>query len=1235
MRYIFGDYTLDAERYELRQAGRLVPLEPRVFDLLAYLVQHPGRTVLTEELLTQLYPNEFAPVERLTNAVAQARRVLHDTAQTQHSIQTVRRRGYRFCVPVTLQPGAADLSAPPASDTLEAGVGQATVQANALASPPPLPLDLPPAPPPAAPRAGMLSSPGPGMPQAERRQLTVLVCRLVRVAERAAPLDPEEQHEVAEDYAQMGAEVVHRFDGYSVPQDQGDRLVVYFGYPRAHEDDARRAVHAGLSIVEAMAQLNRRWTRDRGVQLGVRIGIHTGVVVVGARGQDGREAFTRGNTSTIADQVQGLASPDTVVISATTLRLVERYVDAQALGTYILEDLAEPVAVYQILQAWATQTEFGTAGITGLTPLVGREQELALLRARWAQVQNGWGQVVLLSGEPGIGKSRLVQEFKEYLVGEAYTPIECHASSYHQQSAFYPVVEHIQRWLQWRKDATPEAKLRTLEAMLGAYNFALEEVVPLFAGLLSLPLADRYTPLTLTPEAQKQKTLEALLIWLLREMERQPVCLLLEDLHWVDPSTLEWLSLLIDQLPTTRVLLLLTFRPEFQPPWAVRSHLTHVTLGRLSPRQTEGMIGQVVGGKPLPAEVMHQVVATTDGVPLFVEELTKMVVELGLVKEGKGRYELTGLLPSLAIPTTLHDSLMARLDWLGAAKQIAQLGAVVGREFTYEVLQAVSPMEAAVLQQGLAQLVGAELLYQRGLPPQAQYRFKHVLIQEAAYQSLLRGTRRQYHQQIAQVLEERFPETAVTLPELLAHHYTESGLPAQAIPYWQRAGQHAVERSANLEAISHLTKGLEMLKTLPETPECNQQELALQLARGAPLLMIKGHSSPDVEHAYTRAYELSQQVGESSQRFSALVGLWRFCLSRSRLQKARELGEQCFALAQRIQDPVLLQESYMMVGVALFYLGELVAARAHLEQGIALYDPQRSRARIFSGGTDPGVGCLSSISRVLWLLGYPDQAIIRSQEALTLAQKLSHAYSLGLALFFAAVLHRCRLEMQLVQERTEAIIALSSQQGFVRWLGGGMCLQGWTLAEQGSVEEGIVQLCQGLATWRTMGGELGLPHNLAMLAEAYGRGGQAEEGLRVLAEALAIVHKNGERQYEAELYRLKGELLLQQAMGRSKTCTAAMETSMVAEAERGRATHASPPQTEAETCFRQALNISHHQRAKSLELRAAMSLSRLWQQQGKRAEARQMLTGVYSWFTEGFDTPDLQKAKALLEAFSR
>jgi adenylate cyclase len=443
-----------------------------------------------------------------------------------------------------------------------------------------------------------------------------------------------------------------------------------------------------------------------------------------------------------------------------------------------------------------------------------------------------------------------------------------------------------------------------------------------------------------------------------------------------------------------------------------------------------------------------------------------------------------------------------------------------------------------------------------------------------------------------------------------------------------------MERSANIEAVSHLTQALEVLKTLPETPERGQLELTLQLALGAPLLMIKGHSAPDVEHTYTRAYELSQQVGDGPQRFSALVGLWRSYLSRSRLRKAYELGEQCFTIAQDIQDPALLQGAHMMLGAASLYLGELCSACKHLEQGITLYDPQRHRSWIFSSGNDPGVICLSWASWMLWLLGYPNQALSRSQEALALAQKLSHAYSLGFALFYSAALHRCRREAQLVQERSRALIELSNQQGFVRWMGLGMCMHGWALAELGSSKEGILQLRQGLSMWRNMGGAQGLPHILAMLAEAYGRAGQAVEGLHVLAEALAIVHENGERHYEAELYRLKGELLLQQAIGRDVTCIAPMETSMVAEAKGVGATYEPLLQTEVETCFHQALDVSSHQCAKSLELRAAMSLSRLWQQQGKPAEAHQILTRIYGWFTEGLNTPDLQEAKALLEALA-
>ena len=561
---------------------------------------------------------------------------------------------------------------------------------------------------------------------------------------------------------------------------------------------------------------------------------------------------------------------------------------------------------------------------------------------------------------------------------------------------------------------------------------------------------------------------------------------------------------------------------------------------------------------------------------------------------------------------------MARLDRLGPAKEIAQLGAALGREFSYEVLHVVSPLDEASLQQRLWQLVEAELLYQRGLPSQATYLFKHALIQEAAYQSLLKSTRLQYHRQIAQVLEERFPETKETQPELLAHHYTAASLIAQAIPYWQRAGQRATRRSANVEAISHLTKGLELLKTLPDTPEHTQQELTLQLALGGPLMATKGLAAPEVGKAYDRARELCQQAGETPQLVPVLVGLGIFYRQRGEFQTARELGELCLALAQREAEPALLLQAHGALGVPLFYLGELAAARAHLEQGSALYNPQQHRSLAFRYGLDPGVNCLI-VAWPLWLLGYPDQALKKSHEALNLAQELSHPYSLAYALQNATRLHRFRGEAQAAQERAEALLALSSDQAFTQWVACGTMMRGWALAEQGQGKEGIVQIRQGLAAYRATGAELWRSRHLALLAEAYGKAGQAEEGLTALAEALDAVDRTGERMYEAELYRLKGELSLKSRQVKDKSKTSQGKSEV---------------EQEAEECFWKAVEIAQKQQAKSLELRAVMSLARLWQQQNKKDEARQMLAEIYGWFTEGFDTKDLQEAKALLEELS-
>jgi predicted ATPase len=690
----------------------------------------------------------------------------------------------------------------------------------------------------------------------------------------------------------------------------------------------------------------------------------------------------------------------------------------------------------------------------------------------------------------------------------------------------------------------------------------------------------------------------------------------MEDLHWVDPSTLELLSLLVDQGPTARILTLFTFRPDFSPPWTGRSHLTQVTLHRLPRPQAVEVIRQVAHGKALPPEVVEQIVAKTDGVPLFVEELTKMVLESGLLQEREDRYALTGPLPSLAIPATLHDSLMARLDRLATVKALAQLGATLGREFAYELLRAVAPWDEETVRRGLQQLVEAEFLYQQGLPPQATYVFKHALIQDAAYQSLLKSTRQQYHQHIAQVLEAGFPAMAETQPELLAHHYTEAGLLAQALPYWQRAGQRASERSAHVEAISHLTTALALLTSLPDGPERTQQELALLTALGVPLVLTRGHAAPEVETTYARARELCRQLGDAPQLFSVLLGLIRFYFHRGELATAHDLGEQLLRLAERLDDAGLRVRARMMLAEVLLWRGEFARARGHAEQGLALYDPQQHRDHVFRFGNDSGVGCHVVGAMALWALGYPDQALRRSEAGLTLAQELAHPFTLGLALQYAARVHQLRREIAFIHERTEALIALATEQGFAMWTVRGPILRGWALAAQGQAADGLAQIRQGVATWQAMGSQtrmLHMTYDAALMASVYGQMDRPAEGLAVLTEALAHAHPTEERFYEAELHRLQGELLLQSGVRAPKS--------------RGSTPHVE----EAEACFHQALESARGQQAKSLELRAAMSLARLWQHQGKRAEAHELLAPVYGWFTEGFDTADLQEAKTLLE----
>ncbi|MEW6296361.1 MAG: adenylate/guanylate cyclase domain-containing protein, partial [Thermodesulfobacteriota bacterium] len=1011
-----------------------------------------------------------------------------------------------------------------------------------------------------------LSSASP--PEAERRQLTVMFCDLVDSTALSTQLDPEDLHAVVRGYQRTCAEVIQRYEGY-IAQYLGDGVLVYFGYPTAHEDDAQRAVRAGLEIVQALQKwvpsplvgkpvlspstplrnaqdrpveggqsLPRTRYGDEGVvgaqhaaPLQVRVGIHTGVVVVGEMGRGNkREQLALGDTPNIAARLQGLAEPNTVVVSAVTQRLIAGFFECHDGGLQVLKGVSAPLQAYRVLSESSTQSRLEVEVSTGrLTPLVGRAHEVGLILERWATAQAGEGQIVLLNGEPGIGKSRLVQEVKGRVIQQGAISLELRCSPYSQNSAFSPVLMHLQHVLHWQRKDSPQVRLDKLQQTLVRYRFPQGDTLPLLAALLSLPRPQGAPPLTLSPQKQKQKTQEALVAWLVEEAERHPVYCVWEDLHWADPSTLDLLGLLLDQVPMARLLVLLTARPEFVPPWSSRTHLTPLSLSRLPRMQAGEMIEKVTGGKPLPVEVHQQIVNKTDGVPLFVEELTKMVLESGLLRETDGQYALTAPLPPLAIPTTLHDSLMARLDRLATVKEVAQVGATLGREFSYELLHAVSPVEEISLQQALTKLVEAEVLYQRGLPPHARYVFKHALIQDAAYQSLLKSRRQQYHQQIAQVLEAQFADLTETRPELLAHHYTEAGLPEQAIPYWQRAGQRAVERSANEEAIGHLTKGLELLKTLPDTPRRAQHELFLQLTLGNALLTTRGYAAPEVAKAYTRARELCQQVGDTPHLFPVLWGSLVVCVIRAELQKAREVADRLLHLAEERQDAALLLEAHYAVGIPLFWLGEFGLARTHLEQALGLYDPPQHRLQaVLYGQEERGVTSLAYAAWALWHLGYADQALARAGEALTLAHELVPPFSQAFALCFAAWLHQSRREGDLTRERAAAVIALATEQGFPDWLAWGTILQGWALTEQGRGEEGIAQMRQGLATYQATGAELARPYFLALLAEAYGKVGQAEEGLGVIAEAMRAMTKNGERQYEAELYRLKGELMLQQ-----------------------------------------------------------------------------------------------------------
>jgi predicted ATPase/tRNA A37 threonylcarbamoyladenosine biosynthesis protein TsaE len=911
-----------------------------------------------------------------------------------------------------------------------------------------------------------------------------------------------------------------------------------------------------------------------------------------------------GEAPNIAARIQGLAAPNTVLISETTLRLVEGYFAYKVLGEQVLKGMEKPLPLYQILHDRGLQNRVDLPSPRGLTPLVGREQEVGLLLEYWAGTQQGYGRVVILNGEAGLGKSRLVRALKQHVDEMSQTRIELRGSPYYQHTAFHPISEFIARLLHFQRQESPEAKLGRLEEVLRHYRIPLVETVPLYAELLSLPVPEaRYRPLPLTSQRFKHKVIETT-VTLIRELaEDKPLLFIVEDLHWVDPSTLEVVEILMHQAPTIPLLVLLTHRPSLQRTWPSQPHVTSLTLTPLAQQHITQIALSVTQGKALPAEVLAQVVSKTDGVPLFIEELTKMVLESDWLVDRGDHYALRGPLPPLAIPATLHDSLMARLDRLVTVKRVAQLGATIGRHFAYELLQALALLDDATLQDGLRQLVEAELVYANGVPPAATYLFKHALIQETAYQSLLRSTRLEYHQRIAQVLESQFPETTATTPELVAHHYTEGGHHAQAIPYWQQAGRKAYEHSAHEEAISYLTKGLQLLADLPDASARGQQEMLLQTTLGSALMTAYGYASPDVERAYARAYALCQQVGDARQRFPVMIGLWNFYFARAEFQTARVLGQEIVHLAQTAGDPSLLARAHAILGEMWFHIGDFVTARSYLDQGLAIAVPGRRWARTVQA---PQVTCGCYVALALWMAGYPDQAVQRVQGAYTLAQELAHPFGIAMARCGLAWLHQYRQEADIVRLHAEGVMALAAEQSFPFWLSFGMILRGWALTRQGQSVEGLANIREGLATYRATGARIQLPGWLALLADAWAQVGQPQDGLAAVDEALALLASTGERCYEAELYRLRGEMLCQAAR------------------------HSAEGQSEAVAHFQRALRLAHQQQSRAWELRAALSLGRLWQHQGQHEAARQLLAPLCDWFVEGGATGDVQAARAMV-----
>src|SRR5215468_6703052 len=1035
---------------------------------------------------------------------------------------------------------------------------------------------------------------------AERRHLTVMICDLVGSTNLSARLDPEDMRAVIDAYHAVCARITRTYDGF-LAEFRGDGILAYFGYPLAHEDDAERTVRAGLDIIAAVGRLETRAAEP----LAVRIGIATGVVVIGDLRREGalREHSVVGETPNLAARLQALAEPGTIVVAASTRRLLGDLFRLRDLGSHEFRGIAEPVAAWAVEGVSDSESRFEAVRMAGLTDLIGREDDLDFLLERQRLAWKGEGQIVLISGEPGIGKSRLVAALAERIAGEPHTRLRYQCSPYHTSSALRPFIAQLGRAAGFKADDTPEQRLDKLEAVLAMGASQVQAVAPLFAALLSIPFGERYPPLALSPAQQRRRTLAALLDQFEGLARRQPILLVFEDANWADATSLELLDLTVERVRQLPVLALFTFRPEFGPPWIGLPNVGTLTLGRLNRNDVESMVTRVTGGRVPPPEVMKQIVVKTDGNPLFVEELTKAVLEAGILVEDAEGYRLDGPLPPLAIPETLQDSLMARLDRLAPVREIAQIGAAIGREFSYSLVRALGWRGETALKDALAQLEEAELVFRRGEPPEAVYSFKHALVRDAAYESLLKSRRQQLHGQIASTLEHRFADIVASQPEIAAHHLTEAGLAEPAIDYWLKAGQQAARRSANAEALNHFARGLDLLPKIGDPMLRNKSELLLQTSLGHSLRSIKGWSIDSVKHAYTRALELCKESGFDEHTLPAVFGLWTWNFLRAALGEAQALAEHLVNTAEHADDSVYKVLAHEALGFTFFARGKFAAAHASLERSISMCEDGKAAAYLDLSAQDPRVHVRLYDGMALWFLGYPDQALRVCADARRCADGSRHPFSEAMARTISLRVHQLRGDAAVVARQADAAIALCEEHGFVHYLALALILRGWASAQHGAFEKGIAEAQEGLERERATDALLFESYTLGLLADVCIKNERYAQAFDLLHQAqLRLDEENSDRFYAAEIYRLLGEIHLR----------------------------SNRDLDQAERCLCKGLEIARAQKAKSLELRLCVSIYDLYELRHHADAFRPQLGEIYGFFSEGFGTTDLVRAKARL-----